>query len=284
MTCANETKPATDGENAIFSMKILEATDELAFNLEAQALMKIRRNQHLATAVTAFKYQNQYHLLFNWAEGGNLLDFWMGQAPSLTHHSMCWLAQQCCGLAEGLSGIHDASMHKSELAVPADLKRSNLAKNDDRDYGRHGDIKPQNILWFRQEDNSHGYGVLKISDFGVTMFHSELTTQVLPDNVRSITQSYAAPEIELGNPVSRPYDIWSLGCIFIEFITWALLGFKGVQDFRANRKADRDIRINFALDDFYGVYRSRFKIRKWSRRDFVRVKPSVTDVSWRLSL
>lgn len=251
-----------------------------------EALKKIRPNRNLVTLLATLHYKGEYHLLFPWAEGGNLLNMWRDHhaLPSIDIYWMQWLAEQCCGLAEGLSGIHDASMHTSELAVPSDLKRSSPRdKTGGRDYGRHGDIKPQNILWFRQEHNSHGHGVLKISDFGVTMFHSELTTKVLADNVRGITQSYAAPEFELGNAVSRPYDIWSLGCIFMEFITWALLGFLGVQEFRTNRKADPDSRDNFTGDDFYGIYRSRSKIRPWRRQKLALVKPSVTAVSQHLS-
>lgn len=172
-------------------------------------------------------------------------------------------------------------MPTSELAVPSDLKRSHPeGKNDDKDCGRHGDIKPQNILWFSQEHNAHGHGVLKISDFGVTMFHSELTTKVLPEKVRGITQSYAAPEYGLGNSVSRPYDIWSLGCIFIEFITWAVLGFDGVQEFRAKRKADRDTTSNFELDDFYRISENKLRIYRWRPKERARVKESVNKVGY----
>lgn len=172
-------------------------------------------------------------------------------------------------------------MPTSELAVPSNLIRSHPEENnDDKDCGRHGDIKPQNILWFSQENNIHGHGVLKISDFGVTMFHSELTTKVLPEKVRGVTQSYAAPEYELGNSVSRPYDIWSLGCIFIEFITWALLGFEGVQEFRAKRKADRHNKSNFELDDFYRISGRKLKIHGWHLKGRARVKASVNKVSY----
>lgn len=250
------------------------------FNLEVEALKKIRPNPNLVTLLATLHYKGEYHLLFPWAEGGNLLDLWQKHhpEPEIDRYWMIWLAEQCCGLAEGLSGIHDASMHVSELAVPPDLKRSNPRdRNDDRDYGRHGDIKPQNVLWFRQEHNGHQHGILKISDFGVTMFHSEYTTKVLPDKVRGITQSYAAPEVELGNTVSRPYDIWSLGCIFTEFITWALLGFQGVQEFRANRKAEQDSRSNFELDNFYGISKNRLKT--WRPRESALVKASVKKVS-----
>ncbi|KAG6365677.1 hypothetical protein INS49_007288 [Diaporthe citri] len=265
-------QPKEKGSN-LFALKTLKSEKKREeFNLEVKALKKIRPNPHLVTLLATFHFKGEYHLLFPWAEGGNLQELWEKHdpQPSIDMGWMTWLAEQCYGLAEGLSHIHDASMHKSELAVPSDFTKSSPGeKNDDKDYGRHGDIKPQNILWFKQENNMHGHGVLKISDFGVTMFHSELTTKVLPERVRGITQSYAAPEYELGTQVSRPYDIWSLGCIFMEFITWALLGSEGVERFRSNRKADRDSRGNFTLDNFYGTYKDGFKILKPLRKERV---------------
>lgn len=249
-----------------------------------KALKKILPHPNLVTLLATLHYKDEYHLLFPWADGGNLLEFWQGHQtkPDIDMEWMLWYAEQCFGLAEGLSCIHNARMPTSELvlAVPGVLERDTTADNsDDRDCGRHGDIKPQNILWFRQDHYGRGRGVLKISDFGVTMFHSELTTKVLPERIRGITQSYAAPEYELGPKVSRPYDIWSLGCIFLEFITWTLLGFQGVQEFRENRKKDKDPGSNFELDDFYRTSKKRVKIWKLHRTECALVKVSVTKVS-----
>ncbi|KAH8756366.1 kinase-like domain-containing protein [Diaporthe sp. PMI_573] len=264
--------------NNLFALKTLKSKKFEEFNLEVKALKKILPHSNLVTLLATFYYKEEYHLLFPWAEGGNLLELWRTHhpEPSIDIGWMRWLAEQCCGLAEGLNGIHDAKMPTSELAVPSNLKKSHTGNNhDDKDCGVHGDIKPQNILWFTQEHNLHGHGVLKISDFGVTMFHSELTTKVLPDKVRGITQSYAAPEHQLGTEVSRPYDIWSLGCIFIEFITWALEGFDGVQKFRDKRKEDRDTNSNFELDDFYRISKKKTRMFKWCRKERAVVKASV---------
>src|SRR3569833_3200461 len=86
-----------------------------------------------------------------------------------------WLDEQCKGLAEGLRGIHNtklSSSHESGLQPPI---------LDEKNCGRHGDIKPQNVLWFRQEKGAQGdHGVLKISDFGLTRFHSAITTKGSP--------------------------------------------------------------------------------------------------------
>ncbi|KAH8751296.1 kinase-like domain-containing protein [Diaporthe sp. PMI_573] len=278
-------KDSTKG--APFALKVLEAKDELTFKLEVKALMKIRQNQHLVTAVTAFKYQNKYHLMFNWADGGTLADFWKRESPSLTHDSMCWLAQQCHGLADGLCGIHNAQISVQELAdvdTQHELPHPEAnAEPDDHDkiHGRHGDIKPDNILWFSDEENQYKLGVLKITDFGVTAFHNAKTTKVPAEHVpRTIT--YAAPEVEVSQEddeplVSRPFDIWSLGCVYLEFITWTLLDKKGVLEFEQRRMAEKVTRRRFEEDSFYSIHR-RGRLNFWSR-DYGTVKTSVVSVS-----
>ncbi|ROV92902.1 hypothetical protein VSDG_06365 [Cytospora chrysosperma] len=140
-------------------------------------------------------------------------------------------------------------------------------KSDDKDCGRHGDIKPQNILWFKQDKNQYGGGVLKISDFGLTTFHSALTTKV--GNVVPVTLSYAAPERVIDSDLSRPFDIWSLGCVYLEFITWLLLGPEQVEEFKKRRLSNRDDRTKFETDEFYSVYRE-------TNRTYAKVKEPVT--------
>lgn len=70
----------------------------------------------------------------------------------------------------------------------------------------HCDLKPENIL-LRSEKKSG----IKIIDFGSSCYASE--------KMYSYIQSrfYRAPEIILGIPYSPAIDIWSLGCILLEF-------------------------------------------------------------------
>lgn len=283
-------KPATDREDAPFALKVLEAKDEVTFFLEVKALMKVKRNEHLVTAVTAFKYQNKYHLLFNWADGGTLTDFWKTNLPSLTHDSVCWLAQQCLGLASGLCGIHNAQISVQELeGIDPHHERTQPDADEetdehDRIHGRHGDIKPDNILWFGDEENKYKRGVLKITDFGVTAFHNAKTTKQPAKHVpRTIT--YAAPEIEVSQEddeprVSRPFDVWSLGCVYLEFITWILLGHEGVVDFENRRMEEKVTRRKFHEDSFYSIHR-RGRLVPWARA-YGTVKTSVVSVSTQL--
>ena len=250
--------------------------------------MKIRakNKEHLVDVLTTFKYEKKYHLLFRLAMGGNLSDFWRTSSTALGHDSICWLAQQCHGLADGLDGIHNAKLsvrEVNEVQVPRNPQPSSgqsamwvgarpaTPTTDKEDCGRHGDIKPQNILWFKQDQNEFGLGTLKISDFGLTTFHTALNTKVDKEST-NVTITYAPPEWEMEENISRPFDIWSLGCVYLEFITWALLGSEGIVEFREKRMADKDSGEKFHSDNFYAELGD-------DETHHVIVKSSVTQVS-----
>lgn len=194
-----------------------------------------------------------------------------------------WAAEQCHGLAEGLTSIHYAEMSMDEIQpLTARGDRSlhpsddpNPGPDGDRDFGRHGDIKPNNILWFMHEDNRWGHGVLKITDFGLTAFHREHTTKVFHGLVRGTTLTYEAPEFRTIEYISRPYDIWSLGCVYLELATWAIKGFSEIKHFRMARTQEKDYRDNLSLDVFYVLTRNEHE----TKSSGAEVKKSVLKVS-----
>ena len=102
-------------------------------------------------------------------------------------------------------------------------------------FGRYGDIKPANILWFRQDpsngDPQTGLGVLKLADFGAAEFTLEATGN-LPDGPIANTVPYCAPEVLLrGGAVNSMNDIWSLGCVYLECVSWYIGGWDEVYNF-----------------------------------------------------
>lgn len=107
-------------------------------------------------------------------------------------------------------------------------------------HGYHHDIKPRNIL-------VKG-GDFILADFGSSRLkRADEDTKTLWKNT---TSEYGAPECR--NPesfapgkVGRALDIWSIGCIISEVITYMETGFQGVQNFR-------DFRV---LEDVYGQTR-----------------------------
>lgn len=256
-------------KNESFALKTLDAgnsENETHFRLEVTALTKIRAKQkpHLVDVLTTFKYDNKYHLLFRWACGGNLSSLWEETDETLSRNTVCWIAQQCWGLADGLDGIHNAKLSIQEVNVvqkPSTGPPSptmgkswiSALKTNQKDCGRHGDIKPPNILWFKQDENNYGMGVLKISDFGLTTFHTAMTTQASPRDQNGCTWTYAPPEYDLKEDISRPFDIWSLGCVYLEFITWALRGPTGIENFRNQRLGERGGRPKMKFDTFYAI-------------------------------
>ncbi|KAG7082650.1 kinase-like protein [Colletotrichum scovillei] len=94
----------------------------------------------------------------------------------------------------------------------------------------------ENLLLF--ESPRYPEGILVISDFGFTRFHCRDTRS----NTSFIgwSPTHCAPEVQLGKKISRSYDIWTLGCVYVEFATWYLTGSKGVGDEFVRRRLQDD--------------------------------------------
>jgi serine/threonine protein kinase len=99
---------------------------------------------------------------------------------------------------------------------------------------RHGDLKPENILRF---EDGEDWGTLVIADMGLAKVHREVTalrhngTETLEG-----TRRYEPPEatLDIQRPMSRRADVWSFGCILLEFIIWLLYGFDELERFHGS--------------------------------------------------
>jgi serine/threonine protein kinase len=94
-----------------------------------------------------------------------------------------------------------------------------------KQYGRHGDITPTNILWYRDGDTFEQSvtGLLKITDFG----QAEINSANSKTRARDVanTLAYRPPECDAQpSIIGQSYDIWSLGCVYLEFVSWLLGG------------------------------------------------------------
>ena len=162
-------------------------------------------------------------MIFPWANG-NLRDFWESvKSPNRTQDMARWMLTQCFGIADGLQKIHGNG------AVPG-------LNQKDKNTGRHGDIKPENILWLERHNNSDNH--LLICDFGLSRFHNYLSRS--DDKLPGFSPSYRPPECDLQRlRFSVKYDIWTLGCLLLDFLTWYLRGWKAVDEwFTDARLAD----------------------------------------------
>lgn len=181
--------------------------------------------QHLIKATAFYKMTSGQieglYFVFPFAEQGNLRKFWKQTKPSIYEKShMTWVFEQLRGLADAIKTLH----HEREEAC------------------RHGDLKPENVLCFKVSGSTAVEDltscVLVISDVGLSRIHDKSTQ--LRSKTRMAageTVAYAAPEAELfpDQATSRRYDIWSLGCLYLEFIVWLLYGAEELDRFGEER-------------------------------------------------
>lgn len=189
--------------------------------------------------------------MFPLAHGGSLKDIWSKYA---TNHnvqgdseriagwfSVRWFLNQCWGLAGALATTHR-------------LSGGRLSNSQPNPNGQlHADIKPENILCFTRGGGTEGPFTLKLADFGQTrlVVGKNLDTERLAH-----TKTYRAPEFDVEDFIQLNYDVWSLGCLFLEFITWVLLGWTGVEEFCTDRleetnERDTDPYDNWREDIFF---------------------------------
>lgn len=239
-------------------------------------------NPHLISLLATYEQRNEFYLIFPLAEG-DLQSFWRNVTPkpSINHDTVLWMAQQCLGIAKGLAAIHrhhtlDPSRHR--LAFADEHTTSYRRSNSEVCplFGVHGDMKPQNVLWFNNNSKIGGNGNLKISDFGLSEFRTSTSKIYRPTSEVAFCASYRPPECELRHGrIGQSQDIWALGCLYLEMITWLLGGWQKVQDFQKNRAAGEGY-------SYYGhsADATFFRTESISKdgTKVVKVKPAVTEV------
>jgi len=198
-------------------------------DFEQETLMLKRFGGHpniitlLATiTIKIDKNTEEYYLLFPWAEG-DLLAFWQRtRRPRMENLKIFkWIFNQILEIVKAIDYIHDPKPPKF----------------DDRGeqlYGRHGDIKPENILWCKS-DNAE---TLVISDLGLSVTNSKNSRSNRLGADILVTPDYRPPECDIdgvSGKISRSFDIWTLGCLLLEFVVWILNGWQGREEFRERR-------------------------------------------------
>jgi serine/threonine protein kinase len=225
-----------------------------AWNTEAKNLRELneRNHPHLIRRVATVVLGKQYIILSDWANGGDLKSFWeKAGRPYVKPKLVLEVVTQLRGLASAIELMHygndtgtpsrsvsqSSSTHTLSTPVVIEVDGKPVpAANTDTAVGdsnwRHGDLKPENILRFVK----HGelVGTLCISDLGLAKRHVESTVlRKLPSTSHFGTLNYEPPEtmIRRLSPRSRLYDIWSFGCIMLEFVVWLLYGHEGLVEF-----------------------------------------------------
>ncbi|KAK1471152.1 CMGC protein kinase [Colletotrichum tamarilloi] len=221
----DETLKNLSASPSCFALKRLYISDKQEFEQEVKHLKRFGgRHPHIVTLLATFARETagetEYSLLFPWADC-DLLEFWRRKTSLARDHQLCkWIARQLLGITDALQFIHDPKV---------------LDADGNRLYGRHGDIKPENILWF---SSPYDRGNLVLSDLGLTRTHRIESRSNRPGAQIPVSPNYRPPECDIdGNDgrISRSFDIWTLGCLFLEFVVWALEGWEGYCRFKDSR-------------------------------------------------
>ncbi|OCK74721.1 kinase-like protein [Lepidopterella palustris CBS 459.81] len=244
----------------LVAIKKLNSPDEKVFRKEQDILEKLGSKQpqlHLIKLLATYKHKHKYHLVFPRADA-NLRQYWdTNPKPVFDRTTVLWSLKQMAGIAQALRVVHNF-----RVSIPLNIEGAGgvrvqkgvqlSVKKGEELYGRHGDIKPENVLWFKYLDGIEDQnGVLQLADFGLGRFHGRDSRSKIPPSSVLGSPTYEPPECRLHMPVSRAYDIWSLACLYLEFVTWLLMGTSKIDVFANSRGQTGSLGIN--EDNFFTI-------------------------------
>ncbi|KAK8139411.1 kinase-like domain-containing protein [Apiospora sp. TS-2023a] len=126
------------------------------------------------------------------------------------------------------------------------------------------------------KSNEDKYGILVLSDMGVSTFNRTVSRSKQPGRYVAQIPGYHPPEsVIAGGEVDRKFDIWSLGCVYLEMVVWGLGGRFLLHQF----KEERTILEQFTpvqTDVFYKIWIDIYD----STRQVAMVKDEVTKWMW----
>lgn len=236
---------------------ITDDNSKRAWEREVKALQKIWHLglPHVVEIAAMVAIEKKQYFVFPWADGGNLLNLWKSQdshsdRSHIARHQIPHIVDQLVGLTYALAKLHSFRHGKAASY-------------------RHGDLKPENFLVFDTK-NHKSLGVWKMADLGLARYHMAATgdRKYVTSNSGAGTISYQRPEsVDAGAaPTSRLYDIWSMGCIILQLMTWLLYGTRKIDELTRNTKSP------------FGKDESSYWIASWNeerRYHKIGVHPSV---------
>lgn len=179
-------------------------------------------HSHIVTVLSTYQHGDDYYLLFPWAECDLARYCEENPSPTRSLDTVQWLVEQCFKIMEAVDLIH----------YPPGVDGLEVT---DKLYGRHGDIKAENILIFRSKK---GKAHLVLSDFGLGSMHHDWSKSDVPNKSISATPCFRPPECDMeGAVITRSFDVWNLGCLFLDLLTWLLGGEKLRLEFETARMA-----------------------------------------------
>jgi len=255
----------------VFAVKRLHSDKREDFDREVEVMRMLSHavHPHLISLLATYEQHGTLNLIFNWADC-NLMEYWRdtNSNPVVDEATVLWMAEQCRGIADGLWLI-------SKLGVTPESHKGDQTSSPPRELSRHGDIKPENILWFSSQEGRDGRGTLKIADFSNADVHDAESGRLLAERPMVFSPTYRPPEWDVPDYTSSAsHDIWALGCLYLEFITWGLGGWSLVDEFSRSRVAPDEL-LQIPSDCFYELTKSTVAGQVYTA---AAIKPSVTQV------
>lgn len=173
----------------------------------------------------SYSYLTEFYLVFPQAKS-NLEEYWennklylVENRATMDYPLVLWVTQQCEGLADALLHLHDLCLTSAEDRSKLLVADNNVLPKQDLVVGtHHGNIKPTNILAFFRPGRQ--FPILQLTDFGCTTYTTRRDHETIPRTRDRYTGDYVAPEVFFSRAVSTKSDIWSLGCVFLDFVEW----------------------------------------------------------------
>ncbi|PMD49796.1 kinase-like protein [Hyaloscypha bicolor E] len=187
------------------------------YEVELQNLstLKLLRHPNISELLGCYTYRGIHSFIFPRAKGGDLHKFLRSPLPDAFIDNSSFLLA-LAGLASAVASVHNFVAEELPLAY----------------IGCHHDLKAANIL----VDGNR----FILADFGLARFKPPFESSATPAKVRHGFS--IAPECQtLDNTfelhlVHRSSDIWSLGCIMLDVVTYMLKGPDGVASFESKRE------------------------------------------------
>lgn len=200
------------------------------------------QHPNIVPLLACYRYGSQYSFLFPRADC-DLYMYFEQTNPPQTDRETLQLFERISKLASALGEIHNC-----EIVLEADGRRIDFSQ-----IGYHRDLKPKNILKMGE--------VFMISDFGLARFKDNKSSSKTTWGWGFST--YSAPECKQGANVNRLADVWSLGCIFSEVVTFAILGMEGILEYSQQRT--QSLTYHMTVDLFYehGTDKLLDKVLEW---------------------
>jgi serine/threonine protein kinase len=193
-----------------FALKLLENGQIEQFRSEVKALKRFNgfAHDHMVTLLMSWTLEGRYYLLFPLAKC-DLEEYWENDPRPVLDSTMArWMSKQITGISSAVEHIHNP---------PADALLS-----ADPKYGRHGDIKPENILLYDSPVDDKG--ILVVADLGLAKLNSILS-KTQTNSRTACTPRYKPPECDIqGAKIRQSYDIWTFGCMLLEWVCWIFEG------------------------------------------------------------